>query len=297
MSLSLIVISVAYLLGSIPFGFLLVLLVNKEDIRAKGSGNIGATNVLRSGAKGLGILTFLLDGSKGYAAVAVADFLGRNQRAQRPCNNLAILAGLFVILGHMFPVWLRFKGGKGVATAFGVFLALCPAGGAVRPGIMDCCRGPDALCLSGVDPGRGGASLPDPLALTGQIRLRLRGSCFRLLLDRHREAPAKYPAPDAGHGAWLRRVEEDRSMSRIAIVGSGSWGTALALSLARRGDHSIALWSHSAAVGTYLPGFPIPPQVDPVTDLAAAVVGAEIVISAVPSQHVRAIYQRHGALS
>jgi glycerol-3-phosphate dehydrogenase (NAD(P)+) len=80
-------------------------------------------------------------------------------------------------------------------------------------------------------------------------------------------------------------------MSRIAIVGSGSWGTALALSLARRGDHSIALWSHSAAVGTYLPGFPIPPQVDQVTDLAVAVVGADIVISAVPSQHVRTIYR------
>ncbi len=79
-------------------------------------------------------------------------------------------------------------------------------------------------------------------------------------------------------------------MSRIAVVGSGSWGTALALSLARRGDHSIALWSHSAAVGTYLPGFPIPPQVDQVTDLAVAVGGADIVISAVPSQHVRAIY-------
>jgi glycerol-3-phosphate acyltransferase PlsY len=125
MALSLIAVSVAYLLGSIPFGFLLVLLVNKEDIRAKGSGNIGATNVLRSGAKGLGILTFLLDGTKGYAAVAVADFLGRNQ-GPAAITNLAILAGLFVILGHMFPIWLRFKGGKGVATAFGVFLALCP---------------------------------------------------------------------------------------------------------------------------------------------------------------------------
>jgi glycerol-3-phosphate dehydrogenase (NAD(P)+) len=89
-------------------------------------------------------------------------------------------------------------------------------------------------------------------------------------------------------------------MSRIAIVGSGSWGTALALSLARRGDHSIALWSHSPAVAesihkhrenvTYLPGFPLPSQVDPVKDLPSAVVGAEIVISAVPSQHVRAIY-------
>jgi glycerol-3-phosphate acyltransferase PlsY len=124
MSLSLIVISVAYLLGSIPFGFLLVLLVNKEDIRAKGSGNIGATNVWRSGAKGVGFLTFLLDGAKGYAAVAVADFLGRNQ-GPATMQHLAILAGLFVILGHMFPVWLRFKGGKGVATAFGVFLALC----------------------------------------------------------------------------------------------------------------------------------------------------------------------------
>src|ERR1700679_628401 len=125
MSLFLIVVCVAYLLGSIPFGFLLVLLVNKEDIRAKGSGNIGATNVLRSGAKGLGALTFLLDGSKGYAAVAVADFLGRNQ-APATINNLAILAALFVVLGHIFPVWLRFKGGKGVATAFGAFLVLSP---------------------------------------------------------------------------------------------------------------------------------------------------------------------------
>ena len=81
-------------------------------------------------------------------------------------------------------------------------------------------------------------------------------------------------------------------MSRIAILGSGSWGTALALSLARRGDHSIALWSHSAAVGTYLPGFPIPQQVQPVTDLAAAIAGADIVISAVPSQYVRSVYQQ-----
>ena len=79
MPLFLIVVSVAYVLGSIPFGFLLVWLVRKEDIRSKGSGNIGATNVLRSGAKSLGVLTFLLDGSKGYAAVAVAQFLARNQ--------------------------------------------------------------------------------------------------------------------------------------------------------------------------------------------------------------------------
>ncbi len=125
MSLSLIVVLVSYLLGSIPFGFLLVWLVRKEDIRAKGSGNIGATNVLRSGAKGLGVLTFFLDGSKGYVAVAVAEWLARNW-GPAVLPHAAILAALFVVLGHMFPVWLGFKGGKGVATAFGAFLAVCP---------------------------------------------------------------------------------------------------------------------------------------------------------------------------
>jgi glycerol-3-phosphate acyltransferase PlsY len=125
MSLYFIVVSVAYLLGSIPFGFLLVWLVRKEDIRAKGSGNIGATNVLRSGAKGLGVLTFVLDGSKGYAAVAVAEWLARSKDPAL-FNQLAITAALLVVLGHMFPVWLGFKGGKGVATAFGAFLAFCP---------------------------------------------------------------------------------------------------------------------------------------------------------------------------
>ena len=124
MSLFLIVACVGYLLGSIPFGFLLVWLVRKQDIRAQGSGNIGATNVLRSGAKGLGILTFVLDGSKGFAAVAVAYLLARG-KDPATLQHLAIVAGLFAILGHIFPVWLRFKGGKGVATAFGVFLGIC----------------------------------------------------------------------------------------------------------------------------------------------------------------------------
>ena len=124
MLLYLIVVSGSYLLGSIPFGFLLVWLVRKEDIRTTGSGNIGATNVLRSGAKKLGVLTFILDGAKGYAAVMVAELLARGQ-GPITIRHLAIVAGLFVILGHMFPVWLHFKGGKGVATAFGVFVALC----------------------------------------------------------------------------------------------------------------------------------------------------------------------------
>jgi len=115
----------AYLLGSIPFGYLLVRFVRKEDIRQKGSGNIGATNVMRSGSKGLGVVTFLLDVLKGFAAVwlcrSVAPRFGLTPEAQA---NAVAIAALFVVLGHIYTVWLGFRGGKGVATAFGVFLAL-----------------------------------------------------------------------------------------------------------------------------------------------------------------------------
>ncbi|HLH34330.1 MAG TPA: glycerol-3-phosphate 1-O-acyltransferase PlsY [Alloacidobacterium sp.] len=116
---------VAYLLGSIPFGYVLVRLFRNEDIRAKGSGNIGATNVVRSGAKGLGALTFLLDALKGYVAVLAGAWLLRIPGSQAPsAQNAMALAALFVILGHIYSLWLGFKGGKGVATALGVFLAL-----------------------------------------------------------------------------------------------------------------------------------------------------------------------------
>jgi glycerol-3-phosphate acyltransferase PlsY len=118
-----IVAVIAYLLGSIPFGYLLVRIFRKQDIRATGSGNIGATNVVRSGAKGLGALTFLLDGAKGYVAVFAAGWL-LGERFSEP--NIYAVAAFFVVIGHMHPVWLRFKGGKGVATALGVFLALSP---------------------------------------------------------------------------------------------------------------------------------------------------------------------------
>ncbi len=111
-------LSAAYLLGSIPFGYLLVRFFKKQDIRTFGSGNIGATNVARTGAKGLGIATLLLDLGKGIAAVAFARHLG-------PGNfPLAASDAVAAILGHCFPVWLGFRGGKGVATALGVFLAL-----------------------------------------------------------------------------------------------------------------------------------------------------------------------------
>jgi glycerol-3-phosphate acyltransferase PlsY len=111
-------IPLAYLLGSIPFGYLLVRIFRKEDIRTTGSGNIGATNVARSGAKGLGIATLLLDLGKAYLAVKIAQWLA-------PGNyDVAVAAAIAAILGHVFPIWLGFKGGKGVASALGVFLAL-----------------------------------------------------------------------------------------------------------------------------------------------------------------------------
>ena len=117
----------AYLLGSIPFGLILMRIFRNEDIRTKGSGNIGATNVIRSGGKGLGAATFLLDAAKGAFAVIAANLIANRLLLGQPAaQNLAATAALFAILGHIYTVWLRFKGGKGVATGFGVFLALSP---------------------------------------------------------------------------------------------------------------------------------------------------------------------------
>lgn len=108
---------VAYLLGSIPFGLVLTKFSGAGDIREIGSGNIGATNVLRTGRKGLAIATLLLDAAKGCVAVLIGQSFG---------PDLAIIAAWGAVLGHLFPVWLKFKGGKGGATALGVGIGLVP---------------------------------------------------------------------------------------------------------------------------------------------------------------------------
>jgi len=107
---------IGYFLGSVPFGLLISRVMNLGDVRAIGSGNIGATNVLRTGNKTAAALTLVLDGAKAAVAVLLARALAGEDAAQ--------LAGLFAFLGHCFPVWLGFKGGKGVATFFGLLLAL-----------------------------------------------------------------------------------------------------------------------------------------------------------------------------
>lgn len=110
----------AYPIGSIPFGVIIGRLFSGKDVRKSGSGNIGATNVLRTAGKVPGLITLLLDVGKGYLAVMLAE------RFSTTGSSLAILAGLLVLLGHCFPIFLKFRGGKGVATGFGVFLRLAP---------------------------------------------------------------------------------------------------------------------------------------------------------------------------
>ena len=120
-----IAILVAYLLGSIPFGFILVRAFRDEDIRKSGSGNIGATNVARTGSKGLGLATLFFDALKGWVAVMLTHSIAKHYAMPtHDAQNLAAFAAVAAIVGHCFPVWLGFKGGKGVATALGVFLAL-----------------------------------------------------------------------------------------------------------------------------------------------------------------------------
>jgi len=105
-----------YLLGSIPFGLVLTRLAGTQDLRSIGSGNIGATNVLRTGRKGLAAATLILDALKGTVAVLVAGHVGG--------TDLAVLAALGAFLGHLFPAWLKFSGGKGVATFIGLLIGL-----------------------------------------------------------------------------------------------------------------------------------------------------------------------------
>jgi glycerol-3-phosphate acyltransferase PlsY len=124
----LLAILLGYALGSIPFGVVLTRLAGLGDVRQIGSGNIGATNVLRTGRKGLAAATLLLDAAKGAAAVLIA-------RALWPNLALDGLAAIAAFLGHLYPVWLRFRGGKGVATMIGVVAALAWPIGLIMVGV------------------------------------------------------------------------------------------------------------------------------------------------------------------
>ena len=165
-------LAVGYLFGAIPFGLILTRLAGLGDVRSIGSGNIGATNVLRTGRKGLAAATLVGDALKGTAAVLLAARLGG--------PDAALAAGLGAFLGHLFPVWLGFKGGKGVATFIGVLLGLFPLGvlvfAAVWLGLAFLLRYSSASALA--------ASAATPLALWafGQGRLAVLFCVLALLL-------------------------------------------------------------------------------------------------------------------
>jgi glycerol-3-phosphate acyltransferase PlsY len=132
--LPILLIVAAYVVGSIPFSFLVAKIFAGKDVRELGSGNVGATNVARTAGRWAGILALLLDIAKGWGAVVIARYIVARPEWPFDAGVMAwesrefwiALAGLIAVLGHMFPAWLRFHGGKGVATAAGVFLALAP---------------------------------------------------------------------------------------------------------------------------------------------------------------------------
>ena len=131
----LIIAALSYLLGSIPFGYLLVRIFRGEDVRQSGSGNIGATNVSRK-SPALGVATLLLDALKGTAAVALSYVVADRMVAGPPALELGALGALFAVVGHVFPVWLKFRGGKGVATGLGAFALIAPKAVLIAAGIF-----------------------------------------------------------------------------------------------------------------------------------------------------------------
>ena len=135
MAVYFLVAAISYLLGSIPFGYLLVRIVRGEDVRLAGSGNIGATNVGRQ-SRVLGVLTLVLDAGKGMAAVVLSYIVADHMVAGPPALEQVALGALFAVIGHMFPVWLGFRGGKGVATGLGGFALIAPEAVLISVGIF-----------------------------------------------------------------------------------------------------------------------------------------------------------------
>ena len=166
-----------YLMGSVPFGLLLARAVGAGDLRQQGSGNIGATNAMRAGGPWLGGATLILDAGKGAAAVLGARALGG--------ETAGLVAGGAALVGHVYPVWLRFRGGKGVATMLGVSAAALPLAGAVFAGVW--IAGAGLTRVSSVGGIAGAASAPMSAAVAGAAGpLPLLAGMAALVVLRHR---------------------------------------------------------------------------------------------------------------
>jgi glycerol-3-phosphate acyltransferase PlsY len=176
-SAMLLTLAISYLLGSIPFGLVLTKAFGKGDIRDIGSGNIGATNVLRTGSKGLAAATLLLDAAKGALAVWLA---------QRFWPGFELHAAAGVLIGHLYPVWLRFRGGKGVATLLGILAVLLPVGAAVYAGVWIGLL--VVLRISSIAGIAAAASAPITAAVVGDtMRFPLLAALALIVIWKHRE--------------------------------------------------------------------------------------------------------------
>jgi acyl phosphate:glycerol-3-phosphate acyltransferase len=178
------IIGIGYLLGSIPFGLILTRMFGAGDLRQVGSGNIGATNVLRTGRKGLAAATLLLDMAKGAAAVCIARMI---------IPELALIGGLAAFLGHCYPVWLKFNGGKGVATMLGISLAFNWGIGLISAGVWL-----GALALTRISSVSGmAAAIAAPIAtfgIFGWHPAKMLGLMTIIVLWKHRENIARIRA-------------------------------------------------------------------------------------------------------
>jgi acyl phosphate:glycerol-3-phosphate acyltransferase len=178
------VIGIGYLLGSIPFGLILTRLFGAGDLRQVGSGNIGATNVLRTGRKGLAAATLLLDMAKGATAVCIARMI---------IPELALIGGLAAFLGHCYPIWLKFKGGKGVATMLGISLAFNWGIGLIFAGVWL-----GALALTRISSVSGmAAAIAAPIAtlsIFGWHPAKMLGLMTIIVLWKHRDNIARIRA-------------------------------------------------------------------------------------------------------
>ena len=174
-------LGLGYALGSIPFGLILTFLAGKGDIRSIGSGNIGATNVLRTGSKGLAGATLLLDAAKGAVAVVVAQHLW---------PDAVRFAAFGALVGHLYPAWLKFRGGKGVATMLGILIPLFPLGAAIYAAVWVGLL--IALRISSVAGMLAAASAPLAAAIGGERSLfPLLLGCALLVVWKHRENIAR----------------------------------------------------------------------------------------------------------
>jgi glycerol-3-phosphate dehydrogenase (NAD(P)+) len=300
----------AYLLGSIPTGYL-VAKARGIDIRAVGSGNIGATNVFRILGKGPGIFVLLVDALKGFAAV---HFLPSLLLGTPTCcfghplhPPSALVAGIAAILGHNYTCWLKFKGGKGIATTAGVFLALTPIGLGLTfavwlivfalsryvslASIAAAAALPCAIWFEQHHQRQENPALLLVSILLGALAIwKHKANIQRLLAGTESRVGQKTPS------AQILSTEPQR----VTVLGAGAWGTALAKLLAENG-HTVMLWGHDAARlsairemrrNERLPGVELPGSLCFESDLPRAIENAQAIVVAVPSQSLRSVTAR-----